>query len=279
MYIRKFLLGVAILALLISPHLATAQGEHLANLGDKSESNSCHEAREAAHQRVQFEIEQFRTRRPGHDTYLEHSARVDAAFAAYEELLRQPCPTASTNFAKPVYPESMKKTFKNCQEALDAIIKKEIKAQTTWGFKPILHGQSTVEKLPNGKFKATQKTDFIYAPTLSKTEMPTVTWPNMTDAEKQALKEVMDALLVHEQGHISIVKRELEKLSGKTSAEGSTIKEALKKLKEEISNDKIREKVTEVNRKYDIATDHGRKQSQGSKHGYPGGNDAVFKCP
>jgi spore coat polysaccharide biosynthesis protein SpsF (cytidylyltransferase family) len=105
----------------------------------------------------------------------------------------------------------------------------------------------------------------------------------MTAAEKSAVKEVTDALRVHEEGHIRIT-QDLVKKQKLFSAPviASSGKEAESKFEELVEahvNKTLKKSFKKVSQEYDRVTRHGQSQSKGPEHGFPGGKDVVLRCP
>ncbi len=108
--------------------------------------------------------------------------------------------------------------------------------------------------------------------------LPRYSWPNMTDAEKAAVQKALDALRVHEEGHVTIVEEYVAEIAGKKtniSGSGPTTKDALAacsaKLKDYEAG--IFAKHRERQDEYDSKTENGTKQSE------VGGEDAQLVCP
>lgn len=176
------------------------------------------------------------------------------------------------------------KKFENC----NALVKhfEEVRkqggliAETIPALK-IKDGKIKVSRMPDGKFQAEQNVIWEVDQSKSLTRLPKYTWSNMTDAEKAALKDAMDALRVHEEGHIKVAEDYAREISGSVSADGSTYKEAVKNLRDKIQ-DSLKEVKAELDKRgfqYDQVTEHGLKQSQGPSKGFPGGKDVYLKCP
>jgi predicted secreted Zn-dependent protease len=122
----------------------------------------------------------------------------------------------------------------------------------------------------------TQADEFEYT-------LPQWSWPNMTSVEKTALQDYMDALLVHEQGHIEVAERFAKDFSqSKTiSTNGATPARAEADLKKQALDElnKRRQELEQDEKNYDEKTEHGGQQSKGPEWGYPSGKDVVLECP
>ena len=100
-------------------------------------------------------------------------------------------------------------------------------------------------------------------------------------AEKSALKKYLDALKVHEEGHVTVAKNFGKEISGKQSAVGATEEKAKSNLQTKLLEYKA-EKGNELNFRtgfYDRMTEHGAKQSRGPEYDLPGGGDVILTCP
>ncbi|MBV8886598.1 MAG: DUF922 domain-containing protein [Chroococcidiopsidaceae cyanobacterium CP_BM_RX_35] len=179
---------------------------------------------------------------------------------------------------KPV--PSPEKKFKDCNDFVD-YLKSQLEVAKTV---PALEiGKNTFNFSTNkdGSIEAVVDVKWSIDPKKSTITLPQLTWPNMTGAEKEALKDAMDALRVHEEGHIQVAEDFAKSISGPVSATGRTSKEAARNLEAKIKNsfEDIKAKLDERGDEYDLATDHGRKQSEGPAKGFPGGKNVLFACP
>ncbi len=108
--------------------------------------------------------------------------------------------------------------------------------------------------------------------------LPQYSWPNMTDAEKAAVQKVLDALRVHEEGHVTIVEEYVAEIAGKkTSISGSgptqaAARDACKKNLTQYEAG-IFDEQRKRQKAYDEKTGSGTKQSE------VGGEDAQLVCP
>lgn len=104
---------------------------------------------------------------------------------------------------------------------------------------------------------------------------PVYTWPDMTEKEKQALAKTLEALSVHEHGHLTLAARfaakYTDKFTARSSAEVTTLIEKYRK--------RFAARLEKEQAKYDRITAHGARQSMGPSHGYPGGDNVEVACP
>lgn len=143
---------------------------------------------------------------------------------------------------------------------------------------PVYHpkvGKVTTKRQKDGTYKATVKVTW----TLDKSstmELIDFVWPDMTKAEKAAVKRFKALLKAHEVGHF-VVQDAVVKSIGPTKiwAFGATAQEAIDNLQTEATtrNDAVGTEQGTRNDDYEDTTDHGRTQSAA------GGTDVVLACP
>ena len=175
--------------------------------------------------------------------------------------------------------------FKNCADAEQYIDRARTDPTLEVGeasayITPTL-GPIKVGKQPDGRFKAEVTVTWSLDSSKTTMTLPDWCWPNMTAAEKSALKSFVDALKVHEEGHVTVTKDFGEEISGSQSAVGPTEQQARSNLQTTL-NKYTQEKDEELQLRtkfYDQKTDHGAKQSAGPEFGMPGGRDAILTCP
>lgn len=108
--------------------------------------------------------------------------------------------------------------------------------------------------------------------------MPTYSWPNMSDPEKSAVKNTLIDLLAHEEGHVSIAEEYVTELSEgriQIRGTGSTPTAAIEDCNVKLAIHEA-QTIAELRRRqeaYDDKTEHGVKQSE------VGGVDVVLVCP
>jgi hypothetical protein len=104
----------------------------------------------------------------------------------------------------------------------------------------------------------------------------------MTPAEQAALQRFMDALLVHEMGHLTIAEQFAKDWSGsdQITATGPTAESAKRNFEQKASEllKKRRADLDADEKVYDQTTEHGVRQSKGPPL-YPGGADVILDCP
>lgn len=108
--------------------------------------------------------------------------------------------------------------------------------------------------------------------------LPQYSWPNMTDAEKAAVQKALDALRVHEEGHVTIVEEYVAEIAGKkTSISGSGATQAAARDACKKNLAQYEAEIFDAHRKrhtgYDEKTESGTTQSA------VGGEDAQLICP
>jgi Bacterial protein of unknown function (DUF922) len=131
-----------------------------------------------------------------------------------------------------------------------------------------------------GGYQASATVNFVVND--KQVNIPDWSWPNMTEAERQALQKYRDALFAHEEGHLQVADQFAQQESGHTvTATGRTPAEAKANLQQAIEN-LLGQKRTDLQKDedaYDEQTEHGGEQHRGPGAGYPGGDDVVFNCP
>ena len=176
-------------------------------------------------------------------------------------------------------------TFKNCREAEEFIDRARADeslsvAEADVHLKATL-GQDKVSKLADGSFKAEVPVKWTLDKEETKLILPDWCWPNMTDAEKAEIKQFVDALKVHEDGHVKVATDFGKKVSNTQSAKGATEADAISNLQKQLDIylDESSTELDKRTKRYDEVTDHGAKQSLGPQFGLPGGKNAVLTCP
>jgi hypothetical protein len=171
------------------------------------------------------------------------------------------------------------KKFKNCNEAVDYLNRGNLPGEADAQITPKM-GETRITEQPDGSFRA--EVDISWSLSDESTlELPEWTWRNMTESEKEALKAFVDALRVHEEGHMKVAEEYGKEISGTQVGTGSTRSEAQKDLNNQLRKYQKRAQ-KELDRRrqdYDDKTKNGRKQSEGPQHGYPGGKDVRLNCP
>lgn len=172
--------------------------------------------------------------------------------------------------------------FKDCADAVDTFNKEAAQGLYEANTQPFVRYTSSTPKLTKTNGQWTASTALRWSVDASKTvvNLPEITWDNMSDADKAAVKRATDALLAHEEGHVQLAVDYAAELSAnggdKISATGATQQAARDALKERMA-DRTQEVVAELgqrNSTYDDTTEHGQKQSN-----LPGGVDAQLDCP
>ena len=172
-----------------------------------------------------------------------------------------------------------KKEFQNCADAKRYFESTARTGQARWTLD--LDPSSQITAVPKGGgYEASAPVRYVVNG--KEIDVPDWSWPNMTAAERAALREFRDALFGHEEGHLQIADDFARSESGRTiTATGRTPAEAranlLKALEAELV--KKRADLQTGQNEYDVTTDHGAQQSRGGDPGIPGGKDVVFNCP
>jgi hypothetical protein len=173
------------------------------------------------------------------------------------------------------YPHQItKRMFDNCADAVKKLTgvpaaESEVYIKAT--------GNSTYRKNKDGSYTGDISLSWSINRSASFVAGLEISWPNMSAADKAAVKEVQDALEAHEQGHFHIAEEYLQELNGggKITVTAATKEAAEKKLKAQVA-DKISIGNTELanrQKEYDDLTNHGVDQSK------VGGKDVKLKCP
>lgn len=187
-------------------------------------------------------------------------------------------PTKNLSMPAPKY---IKKKFRNCREAAQFLNVNGC-GEADVRFIPQLEPPIPITKQKDdGTFLAQQKLTWTLDLKSSSITLPQWDWPNMTTVEKEALDKFVADCKTHEEGHFKVQDEIAQKHSGVQEGTGSTEREAVNNLKEEIRKSVEYEQndIEERDAEYDRITEHGSKQSQGPDHGFPGGNDIRLDCP
>jgi predicted secreted Zn-dependent protease len=87
---------------------------------------------------------------------------------------------------------------------------------------------------------------------------------------------------VHEEGHIKVAESVAKQSSRTVKSDAMASPQAARtNLQEKLEThlNEVNKELDDRTTRYDEVTDHGRKQSQGPEHGFPGGKDVVLNCP
>ena len=129
---------------------------------------------------------------------------------------------------------------------------------------------------PDGSYNAVIRLTWRVDPYKTIVTLPEISWPNMTDAERLGVKDLVDAMLAHEEGHVRVAENYARDLSGeRLSVTGSSPEAAKAELMKQLAEHE-RAVATELDKKendYDDLTEHGANQS------IVGGKDTELRCP
>jgi uncharacterized protein DUF922/uncharacterized protein DUF4150 len=180
-----------------------------------------------------------------------------------------------TRQSKPLYKKGPPKKFqwKDCNEAVKAMKEMDGETETVgdakWSLGYRLEGSTAPTSPGTWTFKAK---------VWSKATVSLPVWENIPDdaALKKAWKDAVDALLVHEEGHVTIAADGAKRLSGVTvTGRGKSVEEALKDAKKQFAERvrKLRDEIDAEEKAYDLKTEHGAAQD------VVGGKPAKLICP
>lgn len=173
------------------------------------------------------------------------------------------------------YPHKItQRMFDNCADAVKKLA--EVHAADSEIYL-LASGKSKYSKNKNGSYTGEISLNWSIDRSISFVAGLEISWPNMSAADKAAVKDVQEALEAHEQWHFHIGEEYLQELNdgSKITVTGATKESAEKKLKAQIA-DKISMVNTELAKRqedYDELTNHGVDQSK------VGGKDVKLKCP
>lgn len=171
--------------------------------------------------------------------------------------------------------------FADCADAARQLaedVKNEIPAATT--------EYSISVQAPKFVFSGSPSTGYTYTTTVNwqvdydriVINFPSYSWPNMSDADQNAVNAALGALMAHEEKHVTLTEefvRGLRRNKPKITASGPD-KDAAKaacvaKLRQHEA--KVRADLARKQEEYDKKTDHGANQSA------DGGVDVKLECP
>lgn len=175
------------------------------------------------------------------------------------------------------------RSAESCSDALDTIIGSGTQlASIDMAFR-YGHRSSDPKRAASGEWSSRLTFDYQVDCPSTRIEIVRLTWEAMSKREEGFVRRMESDLLVHERGHIAVAKRVLAQNDGPVTVRAPSKEELLAKLENLAAERRasteqalIAEALT--GGAYDRATDHGRAQSQGPRHGYPGGNDVRLHC-
>jgi hypothetical protein len=182
--------------------------------------------------------------------------------------------------------ETVKHRFNECREA--AQWANGTVAETEPNFSPPKLSRVKVISNADGTYTASTVVTWTLDRENTVIKLPSVNWPNMTDAEKKAVQNFHEAVRIHEVGHITVAEMIVRDPYGSHAGEvksdpASTRDSAIVNLQRKVddlqsSAQAAIDQVAGDGGEYDTATDHGRRQSHGPPK-FPGGPDIKLSCP
>jgi hypothetical protein len=178
------------------------------------------------------------------------------------------------------------KRFDSCAAAYQATLT-GFAANTHWEFSSDWVTSPTVNQLPNGQFQASGRLKYSRDKPAEYIEFPVYIWKVTKEkkaADERAWKTAIDALMVHELGHLTVTDLYLrsqnlfqEVILGSASSSSEALAELEKvRIKKTAEQTNLSQKDSND---YDTLTNHGIDQSKGPLQSQPGGKDVEFKCP
>jgi hypothetical protein len=161
----------------------------------------------------------------------------------------------------------------NCTEAVAWIKSSGETGKAFSNVSPVVGKQVSAKS--GDKYTASADVKWKFNPDGSTTDLDIPDWPDMSDADKAAVKKYRDALKAHEDGHHKAASDWAASEKAKITGEGATPQEAhadlVKKL-EEYQN-AAREKLNDANKAYEDTTHGGATQDA------VGGQNVELNCP
>jgi hypothetical protein len=164
-------------------------------------------------------------------------------------------------------------------------------AKTDYAFslnRPRPNDRPQITKNADGSFSAKTFVEWKLDEANTVIMLPSFRWPNMTPAEQQAVRDFLDALQYHENGHIivaeTVVKDFNSPFAGDLVSEPSpTPQDAIKDLRDKLKKlgsgaQAEQDRLAADDGEYDMVTDHGRQQREAPPK-FPGGPNVVLRCP
>ena len=128
-------------------------------------------------------------------------------------------------------------------------------------------------------YRASGRVRYSFNAASTRMELPRWSWPGMTSVQRSALRDFVNALRNHEEGHWEIAQRALRRTSvisviapSRTRAARDLVRALAAQLQETNAETGQAEKT------YDRVTDHGIRQEDGPAYGFRGGPDVTFSC-
>jgi hypothetical protein len=172
--------------------------------------------------------------------------------------------------------------FKDCKDAVATFNKEAAEGKHEASTQPGLQFSGPPPTVSKSGKNWTAKIALRWSVDASKTvvTIPDITWDDMSDADRDAVRAVVAALQAHEEGHVQTAVDYAAELSANggdiLSATAPTEQEARDALKRKITERRqaVTSELNQRNNSYDDTTAHGVKQSN-----LPGGVDVRLECP
>lgn len=161
----------------------------------------------------------------------------------------------------------------NCNEAVQWIKQSGETGKAYSDVKPVL-GKPVAGK-SGDTYTASADVSWKFNPDGSTTDLEIPEWPDMSDADKAAVKQYRDALKAHEDGHHKTAKDWAASEKAKITGEGATPAEAQADLQKKLQEyqQAAKQKLNDANKAYEDATHGGATQDA------VGGKNVELTCP
>jgi len=204
------------------------------------------------------------------------AAAVGGVAAAAVAAAKGKGPGKGPGKAPPPQPKvtETKREFKDCNEASNWLNNSTETGSAASDVAPTV-SKPAAGKSPSGGETLTVEVKWRFNPDGSTTTLEVPEWPDMTGADKAAVKDYRDALKAHEDGHHKVAKDWAGKETKKITGEGATPEEAradLERKLEEYKQD-AQGRLDQAGKDYDAKTSHGANQKA------VGGKDVQLNCP
>lgn len=139
--------------------------------------------------------------------------------------------------------------------------------------------RASIVRVPSLGYRGVARITYGLDPRYSVMYLPRWTWPNMTQVQRDALRDFLAALRNHEEGHREIAERALARTSSVTviAATPDGAKRALvRALATQLQEQHL--ETAQAEKTYDRVTGHGAHQSDAATYGFRSGPNVVFSC-
>jgi Bacterial protein of unknown function (DUF922) len=166
-----------------------------------------------------------------------------------------------------------KHQVKDCNEAVNWIKSSKETGSASSDVKPVVGKQ--VSGKSGDKYTASADVKWKFNPDSSTTDLQIPEWPDMSDADKAAVKKYRDALKAHEDGHHQTAKDWAASEKAKITGEGATPEEAQADLQQKLNDYQAaaQQKLDAANQQYEDTTHSGATQDA------VGGQNVELTCP